>query len=190
MNIKKLVYSSRSIRRFDESEPIDLATLRDLVDLARVTPSGMNKQWLRYAACADAVQNNKIFSHLKWAGFLPNWSGPGAGERPTGYILILEDERYGCGVEYDVGIAAQTMMLGARAAGFGGCIILGFNKRNLKRDLALADHYKILLVLALGKPLESVELRNLPADGSVKYWREEELHCVPKFSLQDVLVEL
>ena len=46
--LKDLVQRSRSYRRFDQSARIPLSTLRELVDLARMSPSGGNKQPLKY----------------------------------------------------------------------------------------------------------------------------------------------
>src|SRR5660397_38184 len=44
----QLVRKSRSYRRFDEGETVDVATLRDLIDLTRMTPSASNAQPMVY----------------------------------------------------------------------------------------------------------------------------------------------
>jgi nitroreductase len=44
MNIKELISKTRSYRRFDESVKIDIKTLTNLVDLARLSASAANRQ--------------------------------------------------------------------------------------------------------------------------------------------------
>ena len=46
-------------------------------------------------------------------------------------------------------------------------------------------------MVALGKPVETVEVETVGSDGDIKYWRDEEgVHHVPKRSLDEVIVEL
>lgn len=42
--LKDLVLKNRSYRRFYQDQPVDDGTLRELVELARLTPSGANMQ--------------------------------------------------------------------------------------------------------------------------------------------------
>jgi len=187
--LKQLVLNNRSYRRFDESLPIDEATLRELVDLARLTPSGANLQPLKYRLCSDPEVNARIFSTLAWAGYLKEWPGPDAGERPTAYIVILGDTEISKNVGCDHGIAAQTILLGAAERGLGGCMIGNLRRDELRQGLSLSERYEILLVLALGKPVEEVMIESLPDDGSIRYWRDgQAVHHVPKRSLQEIIV--
>lgn len=130
MNFRDLVVNNRTRRIFDESRPVALETLVDLVDLARYMPSGMNKQPLKYVAVADKAMCGEIFPLLGWAGYLKDWPGPAEGERPTGYIVILLDKNVAESPGCDHGIACQTIMLGAVEQGLGGCIIGTVNRKN------------------------------------------------------------
>ncbi|MBN2302911.1 MAG: nitroreductase family protein [Anaerolineae bacterium] len=188
--LRDLVLQNRSYRRFDESVPLDRATLREWVDLARLSASAMNRQPLKFLLSAEPERNAAIFETLGWAGYLPQWPGPAAGERPTGYIVILADTaiRRDPGVDY--GIAAQSIMLGAAEKGFGGCMIGSVAKDKLRAALDIAEQYEILLVLALGKPAETVVIDPVGADGSIKYWRDaDDVHHVPKRALDDLIVD-
>jgi len=187
--LRDLVVRSRSVRRFHEEVPVDRGTLRDLVDLARHSPSGANIQPLRYILICDPEKNARIFPLLSWAGYLKEWPGPVEGERPSGYIVILGDKRLRQSFDVDHGIASQSILLGATERGLGGCIIATIQRPEMRAMLGLEEHYEILLVLALGKPKEQVVLEPVGPDGDIKYWRDaEQVHHVPKRSLDDLII--
>ena len=89
--ISELVKANRSCRRFYEDHQVELKTLEELVDLARLSASAANLQPLKYILACQPDVNAEIFSCLAWAGYLKDWPGPEAGERPSGYIVILGD---------------------------------------------------------------------------------------------------
>ena len=90
--IEELIRKNRSYRRFHQQEAVTLDTLRKLVDLARLSASGANRQPLKYILSCDADTNARIFPQLAWAGYLRDWGGPADGERPSAYILVLGDK--------------------------------------------------------------------------------------------------
>jgi nitroreductase len=189
MNIRELVTRNRSYRRFHQQESIDEATLRELVDLARLTASGKNAQPLKYYLSSDEGENAAIFQHLGWAGYLKDWSGPVEGERPAAYIVVLGDKKVDPDFGVDHGIAAQTILLGATELGLGGCVIATVNRRELGPLLGLAKNLQVLFVIALGKPKEQVVLTEVGADGDIKYWRDADgVHHVPKRSLEEIVI--
>jgi hypothetical protein len=60
----------------------------------------------------------------------------------------------------------------------------------LRQALRIAAHYEILLVIALGKPKELVEIDAVGPDGDIKYWRDhDKTHHVPKRSLDEIIVD-
>ena len=196
--LSELVRACRSYRRFDEGDPIPEALLVELVNLARQTASGANKQPLRYRVVVEHTERAAVFAQLKWAGALREWDGPEPGERPSGYIVIC-DAGGGATTPVDEGIAAQTILLAAVQAGYGGCMLHAFNRTGVAEALGLAEsaermgvsELKPLMVVALGKPAEKVRLEPLEAspDGTTTYWRDAaSAHHVPKRSLAGVLV--
>lgn len=186
--IKELVLKNRSVRRFYQDVVIELDTLKELVDLARLTPSAGNLQPLKYMISNAGDKNSLIFPCLAWAGYLQDWVGPEEGERPSAYIVLLGDNEIAKSVVWDHGIAAQTIMLGATEQGLGGCIIGSIKKDELRRVLEIPPRYEILLVLALGKPKETVVIESVGSEGGIKYWRDSEgIHHVPKRLLEDIL---
>ncbi len=187
--LKDLIQRNRSYRRFYEEVTIETETLRALVDLARLSASGANRQPLKYVLSADADRNSLIFPHLAWAGYLRDWAGPEAGERPAAYVVVLGDKEISNSFGVDHGIAAQSILLGATEKGLGGCIIASIQREKLRQALNIDTRYEILLVLALGKPKEPVVVDAVGPDGDIKYWRDEQsVHHVPKRALDDLIV--
>jgi nitroreductase len=183
-----LALKNRSFRRFKEDEPVDMHTLRYLVDLARLGGSARNVQPLKYVLINAPAVNEKIFPFLGWAGYLKEWKGPEKGERPAAYIVCVLDTRLSNEADCDLGITTQNLLLGATEKGLGGCRIATISP-SLRNVLELDDHLKILLVVALGKPVEMVSLDEQEPGGDIKYWRDDEqVHHVPKRSLQEIIV--
>jgi hypothetical protein len=61
-------------------------------------------------------------------------------------------------------------------------------REELAALLALPPHLDIALVIALGKPVEKVILEDLPADGSIRYYRDSQgTHHVPKRQQQELI---
>jgi nitroreductase len=190
MNLKDLILKTRSCRRFDESHSVNLKTLEELVDLARLSPSGANRQPLKFLLYNTPENCEKIFPFLAWAGYINDWHGPDKGERPSGYIIILGDKSVTDIFGVDHGIAAHSILLGATEKGLGGCMIASIKREELKEELSLPDNYEILMIIALGKPVEKIIIEKVK-DDDVKYWRDSEKnHHVPKRDLKDLIINL
>lgn len=189
MNLKQLVYATRSCRRFRQEQTIAIDTLHQLIDLARLGGSAKNLQPLKYLVTNEPAGNDAIFPHLGWAGYLPEWPGPAAGERPAAYIVCLLDTRLAKEAACDLGIASQNILLGATELGLAGCRIASISPK-LHRQLGLAEHLEILLVIALGAPAEKVVLEAIEPNGNIRYWHTaNQTHHVPKRRLADIIIE-
>jgi len=187
--LRDLVLRNRSYRRFEQSARIPVATLRELVDLARLTPSARNAQPLKYILVSSEEMCAKVYPQLGWAGYLKDWDGPEEGERPAAYVVVLGDTSIANNYNVDPGIAVQTLLLGAVEKGFGGCVIATVRRNEVMALLEIPAQYEILYVVALGKPVEKVVIEGLAADGDIKYWRDaEHVHHVPKRTLSDLII--
>jgi len=187
--ISDLILKNRSCRRFDQSRSIEFSTLKELVNLARMSASANNSQPLKYFLSAESETNDLIFPQLGWAGYLEDWHGPAEGERPAAYIVILGDknirQNFGC----DHGIAAQSILLGAVEMGLGGCMMGSVKKAQVQQALNIPENLEILLVIALGRPAEKVVLEETDSSGDIKYWRDENsVHHVPKRPLDEIII--
>lgn len=189
MTFQDLVIRNRSYRRFDESDVISMETLTELVNLARRTASAANLQPLKYIVSNAPETNAAIFPSLGWAAYLKKWPGPGEGERPTGYIVVLADTEIAKNVDCDHGIASQTILLGAVEKGYGGCMLGAINRDKIREALEIPERYVIKLVLALGKPAEVCELGEVGDDEDIKYFRDDnDHHIAPKRRLDDIII--
>jgi len=188
--IKNLIKKNRSYRRFHQDRRVDVDTLRELVDLARLSGSAANLQPLRYILACDPQINEQIFACLGWAAYLKNWPGPKEGEQPPAYIIILSDiAKANDYVGYDCGIASQSILLGAVEKGLAGCMLGSINRKKLNDILNIETQFKILLVIALGEPKEEVVIETVGHDNNIRYWRDDkEIHHVPKRELSDIIV--
>ncbi len=189
--IADLIRKNRSYRRFHQDHILDRETVTGLVDLARLSASAANLQPLRYILSVDSQKNSRIFSCLAWAAYLKDWKGPAEGERPSGYIIILSDsEKANDYVGYDCGIASQSILLGAQEKGLAGCMIASINRQQLRDLLNIDQRFKILLVIAIGKPKEEVVIETVGSDNNIRYWRDSAgIHHVPKRSLKDIIID-
>jgi nitroreductase len=187
--IEDLIKSNRSCRRFLQREVIPVDTLRWLVNLARVSASAANLQPLKYILSNEPHKNEIIFPCLRWAAYLKDWPGPPEGERPSAYIIIVGDWHIAKNFGIDVGIAAQSLLLGARECGLAGCMIGSINKELLQEMFHLPKRLEILLVIALGKPEETAVIEEMQPGDGIEYWRDNHtVHHVPKRRLEDIIL--
>jgi nitroreductase len=102
----------------------------------------------------------------------------------------LGDDRIKKQFDTDTGIAAQTMRLGAAEKGLGGCMVSAVRREELADALELPAYFEIVLVLALGKPAETVVIEDLGEEKDIKYYRDaQDVHHVPKRSLEELIVD-
>ena len=188
------VRRTRTVRRFQEERQIDSALVRQWIDLARLGGSARNGQVLKYMVIKEDGLRRQLFPLLGWAGYLRDWPGPAPGERPPAYVACLLDTELLRGPEteahFDLGIATQNLLLGAAECGVFGCRIGAFSSSAVHHLLQLTDRFKVLLVLALGYPAETIALEELGPEGDIRYWHDEQgVHHVPKRRLTEILIE-
>ena len=186
MIFRELVLKNRSTRAFDPARRISREELEQLVDLARLTPSAVNLQPLKYLLSWQEETNALILAHTAWAGLLKDISLPPEGKGPAGYIVICIDTRIAKNAATDVGIAAQTILLGAAEKGLSGCMIGAIDPK-LHDLLGLKEQYRISLIVALGKGAEDIRLTETKGNDTA-YYREGDAHYVPKRPLEEILI--
>lgn len=183
--IRDLVLKNRSYRSFNPSFIVSKETLFDIVDVARYTPSTRNAQGLRFRLCYEKDERTKLLSLTKWAGALSDRHFPPEGHEPTAYIVICTEQDI---FMRDVGIAAQTIMLSATELGLGGCMIGSFDAAKVTELLRLPPKMTPRLILALGKPDETVVLEDAENNQLAYYRDEKDIHHVPKLKTEDMIL--
>ena len=191
--LRDLVLANRSYRTFDESDPVTREMLLEWVDNARLVPSAVNAQPLKYRLVDTKEGVEKVMPLTAWAGALKDITLPPEGKHPTAFVVICHDttvRENPASSEKDVGIAAMTLLLSATEAGYGGCMIGAFEKDRMGEVLRIPEKYVPILLVAFGAPDETVFITEPGQDGSVVYYRDDHnLHFVPKRMLDDILID-
>lgn len=191
MDFLQLVKKNRSYRGFDERVKVTRKELEQLVEYARFCPSSVNNQALKFYLSCTEKTNALIQPLTGWARRLKDIELPHPGHLPTGFVVICYDSNIpGGAARYakDVGIVAQTMLLGAVKMGLGGCMIGNFAPEKLSAALGLAANLEPVLILAIGKPDETVVLTDA-VNGEVGYYRDgTDRHFVPKRPLEELIL--
>jgi nitroreductase len=183
--IYEKIVERRTVRKYTR-QSVPKVVLEKCVDAARLSPSGMNRQPLKYIIVNDEELLTKVFGVTSWAGYLADYE-PSEGEMPRAYIVVLLDKeiRKSCG--HDAGIAVMSISMVAYEEGLGSCILGAIERAKLRRVLKVPDDLEIVLAVALGYPAENPIVDRVK-NGDVKYWLDNDnvLH-VPKRELKDIV---
>ena len=190
--LKDLILKNRSYRGYDETYSFTKEQMMAYVDGARLCPSSKNLQPLKFFMAYEKEDVDIIRPLVHWAAQLKDITLPHPGHCPTGFIVICVDTDISENLamfQRDAGIVAQTMLLLAAEEDLGGCMIGNFNAGDLRAALSLPENIRPTLVVALGKPDETVVLTDVGPDGNTVYYRDEnDVHYVPKRSLDDIIL--
>lgn len=185
-DFKDLVLKTRCTRRFKQNVSIEKSELIEVIDLARCVSSGKNMQPLKYIAITDEDVKSEIYKPLVWAAHLTQWNQLHS-QKPTAYILVLNDTSIEGFAAIDSGIAMQTIMLGLSIKGYAGCMMASIDKDAYSKLFNLPKYIEPLFIIAVGVKDEEIKL--VPVDNNdTNYYREDETHCVPKRDLDEVLI--
>jgi len=180
MDVYEAIKKRRSIRRYKDEE-VSRDVLKKCVDAARLSPTGANRQPLKFITIAKNLE--EVFKHTNWAGYL-DWN-PSKEEMPRAYVAIIKQRD--SGLEMDVGIAAQSICLAALEEGLGSCMLGALDKDELENILPVPEDYQLELMVALGYPAEEPSV--VEDQGSVRYYLEDGKLRVPKKTLKKVWIE-
>ena len=184
-----LIKRARSVRKFKQNA-VSMETLEEIASVARYSAATRNLQVLRYLLVADKEVVDKIFPETNWAGYI-EWN-PCKTEKPTAYIIICRDKDLSITdnlYHFDMGVAAQNMILKANELGYGTCILGAFSKEKITEIVELDKQYEVGVMIALGDPDEECRIVDLKA-GDIRYYRDEKgVHCVPKRKLEELIVK-
>lgn len=161
MKVYEATKKRRSVRRFKD-RPVPFEVLEKCVNAARLAPSGRNSQVCEYIAINDAAILPGIFENIGGSVKLPpEKGGPRPEQTARAYIIILINKNIEPDANqrrmsyYDVGMAAENIMLVALEQGLGSCPVMRYDESALKPILNIPDNFDIALVIVMGYPDES-----------------------------------
>ncbi|MEE1167788.1 MAG: nitroreductase family protein [Alistipes sp.] len=182
----RLLLRNRSYRGYDNKFVVRDDQLRSIIETAMLCPSARNQQVLRFRPVLSD-EADKVLQYIRLGGALPELHLPFPGTEPRAFVVIcstVEESKY---VDIDLGIVAQSMLLRATELGLGGICIGAFDHAEIRELLELP--YEPLLVVAIGRPSEHIELKECHEGDSLTYYREGDVHYVPKICLDDLIIK-
>ncbi|MBS1707388.1 MAG: nitroreductase family protein [Armatimonadetes bacterium] len=180
LSVEKSIRTRRSIRRYTD-EPVSVETVRHLVELAGLAPSGSNLQPWRVVAVMGhdkkqelmAVANNQkqvggaaavfvIYSDMADAtAHAAEVVHPGDAARRDQRAQGIRDHFAGVGEEKAAHwgekmcfIFAGFLLLACQAAGYATSPMQGFDAQGVKELLGLPESATVPVIIAMGRPAE------------------------------------
>ncbi len=183
--LDRLLLKNRSHRGYDAGFIVREDQLRRIIEVNTRIPSARNQQVLRFRPVL-ADEAGKVLSCIRLGGALPELHLPLPGTEPNAFIIVcatVAEDRY---VDIDLGISVQSMLLRATEMGLNGLCIGAFDRKKIREAFAL--ELEPLLILAIGRGIEKIELTEIGAGDSHAYYRREGTHYVPKLRLEELLL--
>lgn len=198
MNVIETIEARRAVKHFDPEHRMTEAEVGELMRLAVLSPTAFNIQNWRFVLVRDPELRKQVravawdqaqvtdasllvvlCADLKAWEKAPERYWAGAPQPVRDYLVPAIDQYYR-GREWvqrdegmrSCGIAAQTLMLAAKAMGFDSCPMDGFDYGEVGRLLNLPADHAVAMFVAIGKgtqeawprpgqlPLEEVVVQN------------------------------
>ena len=164
MEFFEVLSTRRSIRKYQE-RPVEEEKLHTVLEAVRTSPSWANQQCWRIVVVRDAVAKQGISelsyleSYFATKGYKSNPAMKALAQAPVVLVLCAEPAQSGGirGQDYylaDCGIAAQSLMLAARAQGLGTVFVGIFQEEPLRDLLGIPETIRVVGLFPLGYPAE------------------------------------
>lgn len=186
-SLDTLLHKTRSYRGYDKSYVVTMEELMKIVSVNSLLSSARNQQALRFKLITKDSGAELIIPEIHLGGGLPDERLPKPGTEPEAFVVVCgikEEERY---LDMDLGISLQSMALRATEMGLASCIIGAFDRDKVQTVLHL--EHKPLVILAVGKGAESIFLKPVAEGESLKYYRKDGVHYVPKLRIEDLILK-
>lgn len=184
--LDRLLTKNRSVRGYDARFAVRADQLRRIAAVCAKIPSARNRQVLRLRLVL-ADEAPKLLPHIRMGGALPELHLPLAGTEPNAFIVVCSTVPEDRWVDIDLGIAVQSILLQAVEIGLNGLCIGAFDREAVAEALRLPC--EPLLILAVGKSAERIELVEIGADGDRSYYRSGGVHYVPKVRAEELIID-
>jgi len=185
MDTKDAIRSRRAVKHFDPDHEMSEEEIHELMSLALLSPTAFNIQNWRFVLVRDAALRKQI-REVAWnqaqvtdasllivlCADVKAWEkDPGrywrnAPKEVQDYVIPAIDQYYR-GREWvqrdeamrSCGIAAQTLMLAAKAMGYESCPMDGFDYEAVGKLVNLPEDHVVAMFVVVGKPTQGARPR-------------------------------
>ncbi|GAB4485403.1 MAG: nitroreductase family protein [Thermodesulfovibrionales bacterium] len=167
MDLNEAISTRRSVRRFLEKD-VSEESVQALIEAVRMSPSWANMQCWKFISVRDAGARQKL-SELTYVesffaplGYKVNPAKKGIAEAPVVLVACADPRRSGVLWDQnyymtDIGIASQTLMLVAHAAGLGTVFVGVFDEAGVKAVLGIPAEIRVVGLFPLGYPRDELK---------------------------------
>ena len=159
MDVTVAIKNRRSIRKY-HSKDIPHDVLLELLDAARLAPSGANRQPIHLIVVTDPMIKRGLVPLCKNQHFV---------EEASVFIAGIDDPLQKWN-RVDLTIALDHLSLAATQLGLGTCWVGAFDQEKLAEFLGVPKDKVITVCMSLGYPDESPEPRSRKSLGEITYW--------------------
>ncbi len=159
MDVTTTIQKRRSIRKYKNKEiPKDL--LMQILEMARLAPSGANRQPWQLVVVTDAEKKKALVPICKEQKFVGECSA---------FIAGIDDPTQKW-ARVDVAIAMEHIALAAADKGLGTCWIGAFDQEKLQAALGVPVGKAVTVGMVLGYPDEAPEARTRKPMSELVRW--------------------
>ena len=179
------IMQRRSVKYYDPDYRMSEAEVNKLLELALLSPTSFNMQNWRFVVVQDQALKEEIWlaswkqNQIKDASLLlvlcadlnahernPERYWANAPEQVSAAIVPMIKGFYKDNAQLQrdeamrsTGIAAQTLMLAAKAMGYDSCPMVGFDPKKVAEIIKLPEDHIISMLLPIGKAKEAARER-------------------------------
>lgn len=186
-SLDTLLLRNRSFRGYDKDYVVHRRQLDAMIAVNPKVASSINLQRLRFRPVVKGPEADAVNRHIRMGRGLPELHLPFPGTEPEAFIVVCSTVPENPGIDIDLGISLQSMLLKAVEMGLGGLIIRNFDREPVREALGLP--FEPVCVLAVGKPAERIELVPVHEGDNLGYYRKDGVHYVPKLTAEDLTLE-
>jgi nitroreductase len=152
MDTYECIKTKREVREF-AGRPIPDEVLRTILNAGRLAGSSKNTQPWHFVVVRDRATLTRLSQTGTWAGHLA---------RAAAAVAIVNAPADRWQVMFDVGRAAQNMVLAAWELGVASVPAAIYQEADAKAILGVPDELELHVALSFGYPAETVDLSRPP----------------------------
>lgn len=161
MSVMSTIKKRRSIRNY-QRKPLPEKDLMEILDIARLAPSGSNRQPWEMIVVQDEERKKGVVPLCKGQKFIADCSA---------FIVGIDDPGQKW-ARVDLAIAFDHITLAAVEKGLGTCWIGAFNREAVAEYFKVPEGKVVTACMTLGYPAEIPEPRHKKEMGELFHWEE------------------